>query len=118
LILGFNFNFEPVGGLDDNFFLILRGDDFHLFFCVVLNEEEFIKCVLRGDVFLFNSEDHPNAPSGDFDGGDNEDDDVGFHGYSAEYVRRHVEHPYESEYEVEEDDSVIYFFVAVNEFGS
>ncbi len=69
-------------------------------------------------MLFFDSEDHPDASSRDFNGRDYHDDDVWFHGDSTEDIGRDVEHPDESEDEVEEDDSVVNFFVAVYHFLS
>jgi hypothetical protein len=69
-------------------------------------------------VLFFDSEDHPDASSRDFDGRDYHDDDVGFHGDSAKDIRRDVEHPDEPKDKVEEDDSIVNFFVAIDHFLS
>ena len=69
-------------------------------------------------MLLFNSENHPDSSSGDLNGWNDHDNDIGFHGYSSENVWGDVEHPDESEDEVEEDDAVVDFFVAVDEFLS
>lgn len=86
-----------------------------LFLNVIFDNEEFIEGIFWGDVLFLDSEDHPNASTSDFDWRYNHDNNVGFHGDTPEDIGGYIEHPYEPEYEIEEDDCVVEIFISVDE---